>query len=277
MSPEDPYFLRLRKKLAAIFNRAAFAGSAALKEPQTGTSGLPIPTFSEAEQLRRQNPRKYLCPVCGSLKDHFAPGGVGRRRPNAKCPDCGSLERHRMLVMYLANCVWPNLTQKKKDLLHIAPEKFLVDLLKPRPDVNYVSGDLTMSISMARIDLTALQFWDAQFDLIICSHVLEHIPDDIKAMTEMHRVLKNGGYLLVMVPMFGDETYEDPSITDPEERRRHFGQADHVRKYGRDITKRLEVAGFQTRLWPKAGDVDPAVIEMIGSKRREIVECRKLD
>lgn len=247
-----------------------------MNEYQPAISGFSIPTFSEVERLHHRHPTKYLCPVCGCLEDHFRKGGVGKGRPNAKCPVCGSLERHRLLMMYLANCVWPNLIQGKKDLLHIAPEKFLVDHLKARPDVNYVSGDLTMSVSMARIDLTALQFWDNQFDLIICSHVLEHIPNDLKAMTEMHRVLKRGGYLLVMVPMFGDTTYEDPSITDPAERRRHFGQDDHVRKYGRDITKRLERAGFQTRLWPSAGDLDIGVIEMIGSKRREIVECSKI-
>ncbi len=180
-----------------------------------------------------------------------------------------------MLVMYLANCVWPNLRPGKKDVLHLAPEKFLVEHLKPRPDVNYISGDLMRSESMARIDLTELQFWDAQFDLIICSHVLEHIPDDLKAMTEMHRVLKPGGFLLVMVPMFGDTTYEDPSITDPNERMRLFGQSDHVRKYGRDITTRLKQAGFETRLWPGTGDVDEETLEMIGSKRRKLIECRK--
>jgi SAM-dependent methyltransferase len=247
-----------------------------VNEYQIATSAFSIPTFSEVERLHYHHPGKHFCPVCGCLKDHFRTGGVGKRRANAKCPKCGSLERHRILVMYLANCIWPNLIQGKKDLLHIAPEKFLVDHLKPRPDVNYVSGDLSMSVSMAKIDLTALQFWDAQFDLIICSHVLEHIPNDSKAMTEMHRVLKGGGYLLVMVPMFGEKTYEDPSITDPVERRRHFGQDDHVRKYGHDITERLERAGFQARLWPKPGDVDVGVLEMIGSKRRKIVECRKI-
>lgn len=201
---------------------------------------------------------------------------MGKRRANAKCPECGSLERHRLLMMYLANCVWPNLNPGKKDLLHIAPERFLVEHLKPRPDVNYVSGDLTVSESMARIDLTSLQFWDAQFDLMICSHVLEHIPNDLKAMAEMHRVLRRGGYLLVMVPMFGDKTYEDPSITDPDERKRHFGQHDHVRKYGQDITQRLEQVGFQTRVWPSAEGAHVGAIEMIASKRRKIVECRRV-
>jgi SAM-dependent methyltransferase len=257
--------------------RQVIDGTVLVNEYQTATLTFAVPTFSEVERLRDRYPGKYLCPVCGCIKDQFKKGGVGKGRPNAKCPVCGSLERHRMLVMYLANCVWPNLNPGKKDLLHIAPERFLIEHLKPRPDLNYISGDLTMSESMVRIDLTALQFWDVQFDVIICSHVLEHIPDDLKAMAEMHRVLKHGGYLLVMVPMYGDTTYEDPSITDPQERRRHFGQADHVRKYGRDITNRLQRVGFQTRLWPRTGDVDPAVLEMIGSKGRLIVECRRID
>lgn len=247
-----------------------------MNEYRTGTTAFSVPSFSEVERLRCQHPGKYLCPVCGCLRDQFKKGGVGKGRPNAKCPDCGSLERHRILMMYLANNVWPNLVQGKKDLLHIAPEKFFVDHLKPRPDVNYVSGDLMMSESMLRIDLTALQFWDAQLDVIICSHVLEHIPDDAKAMRELHRVLKHGGFLLVMVPMYGDKTYEDPSITDPGERKRHFGQHDHVRKYGRDITLRLERAGFQTSVWPDSRDVHLGVLEMIRSKGQKIIECRKL-
>jgi SAM-dependent methyltransferase len=246
-----------------------------VKQYHSAVPRYSVPTFGELERLRSQHPGKYFCPVCGSVNDQFKKGGVGKGRVNAKCPACGSLERHRMLAMYLANCVWPNLKAGKKDLLHIAPEKFLIELLKPRPDVNYVSGDLTMSEAMVRIDLTAMQFWDAQFDLIICSHVLEHIQDDLKAMAEMHRILKSGGYLLVMVPLYGDTTYEDPSITDPLERKHHFGQDDHVRKYGRDITERLERAGFRTCLWPNAGDVDPAVLEMTRSKGRVIVECRK--
>lgn len=213
--------------------------------------------------------------MCGVIKDQFKRGGVGRGRPNAKCPECGSLERHRLFMLYLANCVWPNLGPGKKDVLHIAPEKFLVDHLRPRPDVNYLSGDLMVSDSMARTDLTALQFWNAQFDLIICSHVLEHIPDDLKAMSEMHRVLKPGGYLLVMVPLHAGPTYEDASITDPAERLRHFGQRDHVRKYGRDITERLERSGFQARVWPPEGEIDMAVLRMIASTGREIIECRR--
>lgn len=247
-----------------------------MKGYQATNSDFAVPTFDEVENLRRRHPAKYLCPICGCLKEQFSKGGVGKGRPNAKCPTCGSLERHRILMMYLANCIWPNLNPGKKDLLHIAPEKFLVEHLKHKPDVNYISGDLTASESMARIDLTALQFWDEKFDLIICSHVLEHIPNDLDAMMEMHRVLRLGGYLLVMVPMSGDKTYEDPSISDPEERKHHFGQADHVRRYGQDITKRLEKAGFQTRLWPGEGDIDAGVLEMIRSKGRRIVQCRKV-
>lgn len=239
-------------------------------------SGFSVPTFGELERLRRLHSGKRLCPICGCLQGQFKRGGVGKGRANAKCAVCGSLERHRIFAMYLANCIWPNLDPGKKDLLHIAPERFLVKHLKPRPDVNYVSGDLTVSESMMRIDLTKLQFWEAQFDLIICSHVLEHIPNDIEAMTEMHRVLKPGGYLLVMVPMYDEKTYEDPSITDPAERKRHFGQEDHVRKYGRDITKRLEQAGFQTRIWTGAAELGADAIRMIGSTGRSIVECRKI-
>jgi SAM-dependent methyltransferase len=114
---------------------------------------------------------------------------------------------------------------------------------------------------MLKIDLTDMQFHDNQLDVIICSHVLEHIPDDRKAMTEMHRVLRPGGFLLVMVPTYGDNTYENWNITEPEERRRHFGQDDHVRKYGRDIILRMEDVGFIVAEWPKSGDLDLDIIE----------------
>lgn len=230
-------------------------------------------SFDALDQLRCKHPDHYFCPVCRTLAPKFNNGGVGKPRPNAKCPTCGSLERHRLFWVHLVNRVWPRLPEGKKDVLHIAPEPFLVDLLKPRPDVNYVSGDLMMSASMAKMDLTDIAFWDAQFDLIICSHVLEHIPEDIKAMREMRRVLRPGGILLVMVPMYGEKTYEDFSITEPKDRLAHFGQEDHVRKYGRDIVGRLEEAGFDAQIWPEPDQLKPELTRFLSSKGRNVIEC----
>jgi len=234
-----------------------------------------LPTTKSVEALRKINPGALHCTVCGVLEKSFRTGGVGKARPNAKCPKCGSLERHRLFWLHLFDQIWPLLPDRKKDILHIAPEPFFVEKLKYRPDVNYVSGDLMMSASMAKMDLTDIQFWSDQFDLTICSHVLEHIPDDMLAIREMTRVLRPGGILLVMVPIYGEKTYEDHSINTPEGRMKYFGQHDHVRKYGRDIKDRLEKAGLIVRFWPEGGDLDPDIMKFINCGNRQVLECRK--
>lgn len=231
------------------------------------------------EKLLHANPTKRYCPICGFLAGKFKPGGTGlKKRENAKCPGCGSLERHRLLWLYLVNVAWGQLPKRKKDLLHIAPERFLVEILKDRPDVNYMSGDLEMSESMLKLDLTDIPSWDAQWDLVLCSHILEHIPDDHAAMREMFRILRPGGLLLVIVPTYGKNTYEDFSITSPEGRRKHFGQEDHVRKYGWDIQGRLTGSGFEVSAWPGGRDLDERILDFSSCGRRVIFTCtRPLD
>lgn len=236
----------------------------------TGSAGL-----EEIRALHDSNRELLHCPVCGLLARAFKSGGIGKPRPNAKCPGCGSLERHRLFWLHLQDQVWPELPAGKKDVLHVAPEDFLAAKLKPRADINYVSGDLMVAGSMARLDLTDIAFWDEQFDLIICSHVLEHVPDDARAMRELHRVLRPGGVLIAMVPIRGETTYEDFSITDPAERVHHFGQEDHVRVYGRDIRNRLEGAGFAVRFWPDDGDDSLWWRQFIACGNRFVIECRK--
>ncbi|HYF50255.1 MAG TPA: methyltransferase domain-containing protein [Planctomycetota bacterium] len=117
----------------------------------------------------------------------------------------------------------------------------------------YVSADLMSSLAMLKLDITALPFGRHSFDVILCSHVLEHVVEDAQAMREMVRVLKPGGYALLMVPITADATIEDRSATSPEERLRLFGQADHVRRYGRDFTSRLQKAGFEVETVRVAG------------------------
>lgn len=232
-------------------------------------------TLDAVKALQAKHPDKLHCTVCGALEATFNAGGVGKPRPNAKCPKCGSLERHRLFWLHLMHQVWAKLPAGKKDVLHVAPEPFFVDNLKPRPDINYVSGDLMMSGSMAKLDLTSIQFWDEQFDLIICSHVLEHIPDDASAMREMYRILRPGGVMLAMVPINGEKTYEDFSITDPAERIKHFGQDDHVRMYGHDIRDRLAATGFSVRFWPEGDDISPQLRKFINCGGRFVIECGK--
>jgi hypothetical protein len=225
--------------------------------------------------LRERHEGSFFCPICATVSPHFLDGGVSPKRRNAKCPVCGSLERHRLFWLHFVNEVWPRLPAGKKDVLHVAPEPFFAGLLKPHEEVNYLSGDLMMSDAMLKLDLTDMQFHDEQLDVIICSHVLEHIPDDRKAMTEMHRVLRPGGYLLVMVPTYGEHTYEDWTITEPEDRKVHFGQDDHVRKYGRDIAIRLTEAGFSATAWPTENSLEAGIEQFISCGKRTLFEGRK--
>lgn len=190
----------------------------------------------------------YFCPLCARGFKKFHPGGV-ILRSNAMCPDCGSLERHRFFWAAL-NALWRKgeLAQKGK-MLHVAPESALEPKFKAVFD--YISIDLDGSQAMQAMDITSLDFPDVYFDAVVCNHVLEHVPDDIMALEEIYRVLKPGGWASLQVPLKGDITFEDPTITDPTERVKYFGQDDHVRQYGQDYIQRLHKAGFKTWILSK--------------------------
>jgi SAM-dependent methyltransferase len=164
-------------------------------------------------------------------------------RPNATCPRCASAERQRLMWLYVTR---RGLIPPGTRLLHVAPERSFSARLRALPGIDYVSGDLSGS-AMLRLDLTDLsEFADGSFDAIICSHVLEHVPEDRRAMAELARVLHDRGWAILLVPIDDERatTLEDPSVTDPGERLRLFGQVDHVRIYGRDFEDRLRAAGF---------------------------------
>lgn len=233
-------------------------------------------SLDDLERIRGEHPGKFYCPPCGTASDRFLTGGAAKKRANARCPNCGALERHRLLWLCLMTAIWPRLPEGKKDILHIAPEKVFVDLLKGHSSVNYISGDLMVPDAMLKLDLTKIQFWDNKLDLIICSHILEHIPSDRDAMREMLRVLKPGGFLLVMVPTYGETTYEDFSITDPEKRLVHFGQRDHVRKYGMDIGSRLAEAGFTITVWPEQSKSLARLLSFISAPQRVVFVGQKI-
>lgn len=184
---------------------------------------------------------KYYCPFCASGYSKFLPMG-SPSRANARCPGCNALERHRLLKVGLDHLQAEGKLNTGGRLLHIAPEKFLARELFNRYE--YVSADLFASGVQVKVDVTALCFADACFDAIVCNHVLEHVPDDRKAISELYRVLKPGGWGSIQVPMKGDATFEDLSVVDPVERTRLYGQHDHVRQYGEDYKGRLESAGF---------------------------------
>lgn len=164
------------------------------------------------------------------------------RRPDAKCPICRSLERDRLTSIVLG--ARRDLTLDHKSLLHIAPERALAAALRDAKGVEYVSGDLFAADVSVRLDVQRLPFADRSFDVVYCSHVLEHVDDDRVAMREIRRVLRDDGWAILLVPIDADATDEDPECVDPAERRRRFGQEDHVRAYGPDYVDRLRGSGF---------------------------------
>lgn len=188
---------------------------------------------------------RFVCPICGGHFRKFLPFGI-KPRPNAQCPRCGSLERHRLLWLYLRDRT--NFFIDNLKVLDIAPMDCLQRRFRTQSNLDYVSVDLESPIAMVKMDITDIQFPDNHFDCIICYHVLEHIPDDQRAMKEIFRVLKPGGWAILQVPVLREKTFEDPTITAPKEREKVFGQCDHVRIYGLDYKDRLESAGFTVKV-----------------------------
>jgi SAM-dependent methyltransferase len=200
---------------------------------------------------------KFKCPICGSKLRKFLPFGFdfpvlveknvvgGGYRLNAKCPVCGSMDRERLLYLYLSKKT--DIFTKRIKLLHIAPEMVLSSILKKQTNIDYITADLYSNKVLFRMDLTDIPYADALFDAVICNHVLEHIVNDRKAMIELYRILKPGGMGILQVPisLSMEKTYEDRTKSKPQEREQEFGQADHVRIYGRDYFNRLEETGFQ--------------------------------
>lgn len=191
-----------------------------------------------------------ICPLCATKTDEFLPfagEAVKQQRPNAKCPSCGALERHRLAWLYFLNETDLFAGPEPKRMLHVAPEPVLFAKLRSEPLIDYVSADLTPSYAqdeMERMDITDIGYADDTFDAIYCSHVLEHVPDDRKAMRELARVLKPTGWAIILVPILRELTEEDPTVVTAEERSKRFGQFDHVRAYGKDYANRLADAGF---------------------------------
>jgi SAM-dependent methyltransferase len=194
--------------------------------------------FAALGLLRRGG--DYACPCCGHRI-----GGFVRRGPQEICPRCRSRARHRVMALYL----------RKLDLagarvLHLAPERCIHTYLRRLPDVDYMGGDLEPGRFVLRqLDARDLPFPPRRFDLVVCSHVLEHIREDTLVISEFARVVGPGGSALIQVPVDHalGATYEDPAVTEPAARRVAFGQEDHVRVYGRDVESRFRSAGVDVR------------------------------
>lgn len=188
---------------------------------------------------------QFFCPMCGSHLRKFIP----LYRPYHRwCPVCQSLARHRFVWHYFQQGLLPQRGTNLR-VLHVAPEKAIQNLFQSLPGIQYLSGDLFNKSAMVKMDICDIHYPDDSFDIIFCSHVLEHVSDDRQALSEFKRVLSSQGQLMLMVPIIGDKTIEDPSIIDPVDRERVFGQLDHVRAYGSDFPEIVRSQGFEVQTY----------------------------
>lgn len=187
---------------------------------------------------------KVNCPVCNNHFTKFLPYGRLNPRENALCPSCLTLERHRLMFLFLKKET--DFFTSSPKLLHVAPEYCFINRFEKLLGENYITADIESPLAKVKMDLHHIPFEDNTFDVVFCNHVLEHVDDDFQCMREIRRVLKPTGYALLQSPQRYDlaTTYEDRSITDPKQREVHFLQDDHVRIYGRDYGKQLEKSGF---------------------------------
>jgi SAM-dependent methyltransferase len=217
------------------------------------------------------------CPCCKSHIRRFLPfAAIGAiPKDDELCPVCGSFSRHRLVCMYLSERT-ALFDGRPKTMLHISPEPELSWKFKRARGIEYVSADLDSPEAMVQMDITDIPYSDETFDVIYCSHVLEHVEDDRTAMRELFRVLKAGGWAILQVPIMADATLEDPTVVSREDRLRVFGQADHVRRYGPDYADRLAAAGFSVSVDGFARELDDRVATRLGLNRSEnVFFCRK--
>jgi SAM-dependent methyltransferase len=188
---------------------------------------------------------KFTDPINGKSFKTFLPYGYGKQRNNVLSPSTLSLERHRLLWLYLKSDT--EFFSKNLKVLHFAPEQAFYKRFRNMKNLEYVTTDLNSPLADVKADICNLPFKDNEFDVILCNHVLEHIPDDTKAMQELFRILKPGGFGVLQIPqdLSREKTFEDNSLTDRKERAKIFGQYDHVRIYGRDYFDKLRSVGFK--------------------------------
>lgn len=219
---------------------------------------------------------RYEDPIDGKKFRKFLPYGYAVQRENVLSPSTLSLERHRLLWLYLTNET--DLFNRNIKVLHVAPEQAFYKRFRKQPNWEYITTDLFSPLADVKADLCNLPFQDNSFDLILCNHVLEHIPDDQKAMQELFRVMKKGGVGIFQVPQDYQRstTFEDDTITDPKERTKIFGQYDHVRIYGMDYFDKLRNIGFLVEEITYAQKLTSEQIEKYRIVANEIIPvCKK--
>lgn len=215
--------------------------------------------------------RTYTDPIDGKSFKKFLPYGYGTQRNNVLSPSTLSLERHRLLWLYLNNET--EFFTAPKKVLHFAPEQAFYKLFRNQKNLDYTTTDLFSPLADVKADICDLPFEDNSYDVILCNHVLEHIQDDTKAMQELYRVLKPGGMGIFQIPQDLNRatTFADDSITDQKERAKIFGQYDHVRIYGRDYFDKLRSIGFTVIEEDYTKKLDPELVERYCLAKGEII------
>jgi SAM-dependent methyltransferase len=216
---------------------------------------------------------KVECPVCDKHFSKFLSYGSDiAHRENVLCPYDLTLERHRLMWLYLKD--HSNFfTAEKINVLHIAPEQCFYGKFKKQENLNYLTGDLVSPLADLHFDLHEIPLEENRFDVVFCNHVLEHVDDALQCMKELYRVMKPGGWGIMQVPQDHqrDTTFEDSSITSPEDREKHYWQKDHVRLFGKDYPDWLRKAGFTVEEFNKESSYSEALIERYRLQKEEIL------
>ena len=210
-------------------------------------------------------------PITGIKYRKMLPYGRNNPRPNALAPDSLSLERHRILWLYLKERT--NFFTDHIKFLHLAPEYCFLKLFRKQKNLDYTCADLNSPWADVHMDVHDIPFEENTFDVIMGNHLLEHVEDDRKVMREFYRVMKPGGWGIFMVPMNrnNSKTFEDPTITDPAERFKHYGQDDHMRLYGADYPNRLREAGFDVKEDDFVKTLSPELVQRYRLPPEEII------
>ncbi len=194
--------------------------------------------------------KKVNCNICNHNYRKFLPYGR-RARSNALCPNCLALERHRLMWSFLQSQT--NFFDGSLRILHIAPELCFIKRFEALYGDSYITADIESPLAKVKLDVLNMPFDENEFDVVFCNHVMEHVANDFKAMSEIKRVLKPGGWGIVQIPLYhplAETTFEDPKIISPADREKAYGQRDHVRLYGKDYIKRLQSVGLEANeIW----------------------------
>lgn len=214
---------------------------------------------------------RYTDPIDGRSYREFLPYGYEKQRQNVLSPGTLSLERHRLMWLYLKNETGFFKDQLK--VLHMAPEQSFYKRFRKLQNLDYITCDLNSPIADVKADIQDLPFEDNSFDVIFCNHVLEHVADDKRALSELYRVMKPGGWGIFQVPIRYqlDKTFEDSTITDKKERIEKFGQYDHVRVYGMDYYDTLKSSGFEVEKVNLSNKLSDEEIKRFALEKNEIL------